>query len=136
MQWDSSVNSGFSTADSDSLYIMQDPDSERPTVQKQIKDTDSIYNELKRQIAVRKSVEALQENAGFELVNDGYPLVYIRYTQESKVIVAINPMDKEISVEVGDIAIKNVIYSFNGSARFINGEFSVPPMSASYMVLE
>ena len=85
---------------------------------------------------MRKSVEALQENAGFELVNDGYPLVYIRYTQESKVIVAINPMDKEISVEVGDIAIKNVIYSFNGSARFINGEFSVPPMSASYMVLE
>ena len=136
MQWDNSKNSGFSTADSNSLYIMQDTDGNRPTVQKQIKDANSIYNELKRQISVRKSTEALQETAGFELINDGYPLVYIRHTQESKVIVAINPMDKEISVEVGDIVIKNVIYSFNGNARFVNGEFSVPPMSASYMVLE
>ena len=27
--------------------------------------------------------------------------------------MTINPMDKEISVELGDIVIKNVIYSFN-----------------------
>lgn len=136
MQWDSSVNSGFSSAPTNELYIMQDTDIMRPTVEKQIKDNSSILSELKRQIAVRKSIEALQESAEFKLINDGYPLAYIRYTSDSKVLVAINPMDKESIVKVEDIQLKEVIYSFNGNAKLENRELKVPPMSASYVTIE
>lgn len=136
MQWDSSVNSGFSTAATDKIYIMQDPDNERPTVEKQIKDENSILNELKKQIAVRKNSEALQECAEFKLINAGYPLVYMRYTDDCKILVAINPMDKENSLEIGDIMYKDIIYSLNGDAKIENGVITVPPMSASYIIVE
>lgn len=136
MQWDHSKNSGFSDAAAEVLYIMQDPDSARPTVEDQKEDENSIYNELKRQITVRKSVEALQESAGFTLLSDGYPLVYLRYTKECKVLVAINPMDRETSVMVGDVTAKNPIYSFNGEAEVTKGVLTVPAMSASYLEVE
>ncbi|MBQ8827873.1 MAG: glycosylase, partial [Clostridia bacterium] len=112
MQWDSTVNSGFSTAAADKLYIVQDSDINRPTVEKQLEDGNSLLNELKKQIAVRKKNTALQESAGFELISSDYPLVYRRYTDTCSILVAINPTDKERSVNVGDAAVKEKVYSF------------------------
>ena len=136
MQWDGSVNSGFSNASADKLYIMQDPDCKRPTVEEQLKDEHSILNELKRQISIRKKHEVLQESAGFELVNDGYPLVYLRYNDDIKVLVAINPTDRENSVKVEYSQHKEVIYNLNGEAKIKDGKLNVPPMSVSYIIVE
>lgn len=136
MQWDDSTNSGFSTAPAGELYIAQDSDNQRPTVAKQLEDENSILNELKRQIAVRKSVEALQESAEFEIISDGYPLVYIRYNDNSRILVAINPAGKEKTVKTDNFQMKEIIYSFNGEAKLADGELIVPPMSASYIRLQ
>ena len=133
MQWNSLANSGFSDACSDSLYIMQDPDENRPTVEKQLKDGASILNELKRIIKLRKSNDTLAETADFELLHGGYPLVYIRKDKTSKILVAINPTDKEKSVAVNGITANKFIYTFGGRADVTNEKISVPPMSASYI---
>ncbi len=133
MQWDNSVNSGFSSAGAERLYIMQDSDIDRPTVEKQLKDENSILNELKRQIAVRKNNEALQESAKFELISSDYPLVYRRYTSDSNILIAINPLDKDVLVDIKEADVKKVIYSFNGNASIKDGKLLVPALSATYI---
>ncbi|MBQ7793396.1 MAG: glycosylase [Clostridia bacterium] len=135
MQWNGGKNSGFSDADADKLYIMQDPDPERPTAEKQMKDENSILNELKRQIAVRKNNNTLAENGGFELINSGYPLVYRRYTDEKDVLVAINPKNEECSVDTA-AELGRVVYELNGAAHTENGKLIVPPCSASYIEIK
>ncbi len=133
MQWNDDVNCGFSSADKNKLYISQDNSAERPTVKKSIEDENSILNELKKQISVRKNYVSLQESSGFELINSDYPLVYKRFTDDEHIIVAINPTIDEKSIELGGININNCIYSYNGTAIFNDGKLIIPPMSASYL---
>lgn len=132
MQWDSSANSGFSSASKDKLYIRQDSDLNRPTVEKQLADETSILNELKRIIHIRKSTESLQESAEFELISIDYPLVYKR---GNSVLVAINPTDTEKSIPY-TAGISEIIYSFNGKITVKNGMLCVPPCSATYALTD
>lgn len=135
MQWDDTVNSGFSTSKPSNLYIMIDPAEDRPTVKQQLADENSILNELKRQIAIRKSNEALQESAGFEPVyikKNAYPLVYRRNSSKGNILIAINPTDNECICPI-DLKIGNVIYEYNGASKHENGNLIVPPCSASYI---
>lgn len=136
MQWNKSLNFGFSTAAKEQLYIMQDPDQSVPTVEEQLKNESSILNELKRQIAVRKENEVLQEAAGFELISDDYPLVYKRFSANKEILVAINPLDKEALADINEKSSGKVLYSINGEAELHNGKLAVPPMSATYMILK
>jgi len=133
MQWDSSTNCGFSSAPSDKLYIMLDPDENRPTVEEQLEDENSLLNEVKNLIKIRKANPALQESAEIKPINtDGYPMVYERYNGEQRILIAINPSAKEQICDF-DVELGNVIYQFNGCARFENGRLTIPACSASYI---
>ena len=135
MQWDNSTNAGFSLASADKLYIMLDPDENRPTVSAQIDDENSILNELKKQIAVRKAHEELQADAAFELIyveKDSYPLVFKR---GDNMLIAVNPSGKDASCEFnGELG--EVIYEINGSAVLSGNKLTVPAASASYIKLK
>lgn len=135
MQWNGSTNCGFSSAKAEGLYIMQDPDEDRPTVEKQINDKNSVLNELKRLISVRKENEALQESAEFELVSDGYPLVYKRFNKENAILVAINPSGKEASYKYS-AKLGKVIYHIGGVAKGEKDSIIVPSCSAAYIEIE
>ncbi len=133
MQWDSTKNSGFSMAEEDKLYLPIDENENRPTVEKQQKDENSILNELKKQIKIRKANPVLQEKADFVLLNDGYPLVYKRILNNEEILVAINTTDKEVTFEINEIKAQKIIYSFNGVAKTENGSLIVPPKSATFI---
>lgn len=133
MQWDDSVNCGFSNASPDMLYIMQDSDEKRPTVKNQLDDKNSVLNELKKQIKLRKTYEALQENAGFELISCNYPLIYKRYINDSAICIAINPTDNKYEAELKGIVADGTIYSLNEKAYIEDERLIVPPMSATYI---
>lgn len=135
MQWDNSTNCGFSSAKPADLYIMQDPDENRPTVDAQMADKNSVLNELKKQIAVRKANTVLQERAGFEIVNDGYPLIYKRSTPDKCVLVVINPCDKECKHKY-NLSMGKTIYELNGAAYTEGGYIVAPSCSASYIEIE
>lgn len=138
MQWDDSVNGGFSTAAPYDLYIKMDPDKNRPTVERQIKDENSILNELKRQIAVRKSTEALNGISAFEPIYiepSAYPLVFRRNGESGSVLVAINPSAKEASCALR-LDLGQTIYNFNGTATLKDGKLTVPPCSVSYIEIK
>ncbi len=133
MQWNNMTNCGFSAAKQDMLYLAQDPDEDRPTVEGCMANENSILNEMKHQIEVRKATEALQEGAGFELISAGYPLVYRRYSESENILVAINPKNEEMELKIDNITPGDTIYSFNGTAVVSNGKLKVPAMSASYI---
>ncbi len=135
MQWDDSTNDGFSTAAPEKLYITMDKCDDRPTVKRQMADKNSILNELKKLMRIRKSNQALQESAAFEPVfikESAYPLVYKRVGEDESILVAINPTDKE-SICLFDEDVGDAIYSFNGEALAKDNTLTVPPCSASYI---
>lgn len=132
MQWDNSLNNGFSSSSRDKLYIPIDSDADKPTVEKQISDKSSIYNELKKLISVRHLYKALQADAEFELVHlekSASPLVYKR---GGKILVAINVSDKAAKCEIKE-KLGNVIYELGGSAVLTNDVLSIPACSASFI---
>ena len=135
MQWDNNVNGGFSSASPDKLYVPMDSSNDRPTVEKQAADKNSILNELKKQIKIRKMNQPLQESAGFELVftqGNAYPLVYKRKGKNESILVAINPTDNECRCMINE-RLGDIIYSYNDKVVVKNSVIIVPPCSASYI---
>lgn len=137
MQWDNSMkNAGFSTADASKLYIRQDDENGRPDVVSNIENENSLLNEIKKLIAIRKEHEALQSNALVEFLNvaEGeYPLVYVRKCEKECVLVIINPSNQEIKINL-DLKVNNCIYSYNDKEIDLsNEEITVPAQSAFYL---
>ncbi|MCM1523380.1 MAG: alpha-amylase family glycosyl hydrolase [Ruminococcus sp.] len=134
MQWDGTVNAGFSSAPAEKLYIRQDESPDRPTVKAQLADENSLCNEIKRLIAVRQSHAPLQSRGEIEFVyaeKNAYPLAYIRSSEGEKILVIINPAGRETSFDCGCTP-REKIYSVGGDIRFDNGKISVPPCFAGY----
>jgi glycosidase len=88
MQWDDSPNAGFSTAPADRLYLPIDPDPDRPTVAAQRADERSLLNLVRRLIALRRATPALGTSGSVEVLNEGYPFVYLRGGTH---LVVVNP---------------------------------------------
>lgn len=134
MQWDDSANAGFSAVPKEKLYIRQDESPDRPTVKAQIADERSLYNEVKRLIAIRQSRAALQNKGEIEFVyaeKNAYPLAYIRTAGEERILVILNPADRETEFTFGYTP-KEKIYSLGGEIVSESGRITVPPRFAGY----
>ena len=136
MQWDNSPNFGFSRAPKELLYTPQDPTSDAPTVASQQQDADSVLNELKRLMALRKEHPVLQASADFKLLCDDYPMVYLRQLEDHRVLVAINPTNTPRSCAAENLGLDHVLYSIGAAATMESGTLTVPPLSASYLILK
>lgn len=138
MQWDDGVNSGFSTAASEKLYIPIDPAADRPTVQAQISDENSLYSEIKRLIRIRREHPALLSRGEIEFVyaeKNEYPLAYVRSAGNEKILVVINPAAREAAFG-GDFSAAECIYSFGATAKIGGGKVLAAPMSAGFYLLK
>lgn len=134
MQWDNSTNAGFSSAPSDKLYIKQDSSPDRPTVQDQIADENSLFNEIKRLILIRQSHKAMQSRGGIEFLyaeKNAYPLAYLRSGEDEKILVILNPSDNKVTFECG-LLLKEKIYSSCEGLSVNNGKITVPLSFAGY----
>lgn len=88
MQWDSSSNAGFSTAEPGRLYLPVDPDPARPTVAAQRDDPGSVLHLVRELVALRRATPALSARESTRLVHAGYPLAYVRGGTH---LVVVNP---------------------------------------------
>ena len=98
MQWSSEKNLGFSDADEDMLYLPIDKREGAPTLEAQKGDPDSVYENLKALIALRKNNPSLMNDSGFEVVyakSHGFPFVYRR----GEFTMFANPSDEAATVD-------------------------------------
>jgi len=103
MQWSGDENTGFSTAPEEDLYLPINPDPDRPTVSEQDRDPNSLLNRVRALAAIRQRWHALDADAEFEVVyaeSGKLPFVYTRSKNNQTLMVALNPCNKEVSLEL------------------------------------
>ena len=133
MQWDKSVNAGFSTASPDKLYVALDPSDDRPDVESQMADPDSLYHQVKALIDLRKQHKALQNTAKIRFLDtEEYPLVYERYCEEERMLVIINPSAKACVISTPNTP-GELIYRVGGSAKAEGNAVHVDAATAVFM---
>ena len=89
MQWDHSRHYGFSDTEGD-IYLMQDAQSDAPTVEDALQDPDSLWHVTRKLNALRKAYRDLQADGDFEVIyaEEGqFPFVYRR----GEFYIAVNP---------------------------------------------
>ncbi|MBR5087919.1 MAG: glycosylase [Ruminiclostridium sp.] len=132
MQWDDTVNAGFSAAPPDKLYIPTDPSPDRPTVKAQLADETSLYHEVKRLIGLRMSHPALRSRGDMEFLCDGKPgcpLVYTRSEGDETILAVLNPTDNEVSFDLGK-PLGEAIYTLGETAAQNGDTVTAKPCSA------
>jgi glycosidase len=118
MQWNHEENAGFSTAAKDRLYLPVDEHAERVSVAAQDQDADSLLNRVRRLVALRHAQPALHASSNFEPVYaeaGTLPFVYLRGEGGDRILVALNPGERPISLTLKDLQITKVEALF-GSA--------------------
>jgi maltose alpha-D-glucosyltransferase/alpha-amylase len=103
MQWDDSLNAGFSSAPGNLLYTPIDPAPDRPTVSAQNNDPLSLLNCVRRFISLRKCHPALCATGDFKVVfaeAGRYPFVYSRSQDGETLLIALNPSNLPVEVRL------------------------------------
>ena len=132
MQWDKSVNAGFSAASTEKLYIPQDPDPDRPTVEAQLTDPDSQLRQVKTLISLRRTHPALGNRSGITFVSTGAPkqaLAYERGCEQEQLLVVLNPYREAVTFPYAKV-LGEPLYTFGGEASQENGTVSLSAVSA------
>lgn len=100
MQWDNTQNAGFSTAAPEDLFLPVYTDNGKLTVAAQDKDPNSVLNYVRQMIKLRHDYPVLG-NAGewvtISDVNNPYPWVYTRTSNNATYYIALNPGDKKVT---------------------------------------
>ncbi|OPJ56251.1 glycoside hydrolase family 13 protein [Alkalithermobacter paradoxus] len=101
MQWDNSLNAGFTTANP---WIKVNPNYKDINVEKQQKDSKSILNFYKKMIRLRKENEVLVYGK-YDLILEKDPQIYAytRSLDDKKIIVICNLSDKEANYKYDEI---------------------------------
>jgi glycosidase len=98
MQWDNSLNKGFSVVDPKKLYRAVDLSVDAPDVATETKDPNSLLNKVKELIKLHNTEPALLAYAEFTPVyaeKDKYPLAYIRANGKNRLLVVLNPANRD-----------------------------------------
>jgi maltose alpha-D-glucosyltransferase/alpha-amylase len=138
MQWDSTKNAGFSSADAAKLYLPIDSAKNRPTVARQIADEKSLLNHVKRLAELRKNTPALSGAGEFSPIYakpKKFPFVYLRSLNGQKILVAVNPSSKpvKITLDVPSLG-KDVetIMCRGAKLRAVNGKLQLAMTGIAY----
>ena len=135
MQWDDSLNAGFSAAKPEDLYIRIDPDPERPTVQKSLANPASLYHEIKKLTGIRQEHTVLQSQAKVEFLYckpASYPLAYRRSNAKESVLVLINPSMQDASFPYSG-KLGEMIYLNGRKPVLKGGQLLVPGETAAFI---
>ena len=141
MQWTGEANAGFSTAPADQLYLPVESDLSTRTVSAQDSDPGSLLNTIRQLAQLRRAHPALQNNSGFQVVYaeaGQYPFAFLRTSQEEKVLVVVNPADRQVEVTLtasqlaASLPTSETLWGVeNGLQRSPDGwRITLPPVSA------
>jgi len=107
MQWTAARNAGFSRAPAKDLYLPVENGKRFPNVAAQEKTPGSLLNGVRRLIALRTRTPALCADGSFRAVyakRGRCPFVYMRQRGRERILVAVNPAGRPVSVTFPAIA--------------------------------
>jgi maltose alpha-D-glucosyltransferase/alpha-amylase len=130
MQWDDGPNAGFSTAPPSRLYLPVDPDPDRPTVAAQDADPASTLNLVRALTALRRRTAALRASASTRVVNEGYPLAYVRGESH---LVLVNPRREPARLTLAEAAGAELVW---GDGVQVDADGDLRLGGFAYAVLE
>lgn len=135
MQWDDTLNAGFSSTKPEELYIMIDPGKDRPNAKSQQNDSDSLLNLIKKMTSVRQNYEALQSFGDIEFIEKGgkgKPLAFKRGKGENAVYCVFNTDGKEQNVNIGIKSgkIEQIISNGDRNIKLDNSVVTLPPYTS------
>ena len=100
MQWSDEKNAGFSDTDGE-LYLPVYDSYKEINVAAQEKEENSLIKEVKKLVEVKRShPELFACGNDFELVSDGYPLIFKRTTGKETFVCAVNPSEREYTLDM------------------------------------
>jgi glycosidase len=139
MQWNSGANKGFSTASADKLYRAVDSSSTAPDVVSQEKNPGSLLNKVKELIKLHNNEPALLAYAEFVPVYAGkekYPLAYIRANGKDRLLVVLNPANREVTASfvLNYKSQKPKLISGNGNIMLQENKISLRIKPVSYAI--
>lgn len=126
MQWKKGKNLGFSDGEEAKLYLPVDKREDAPTVEEQLKDSNSILNTVKSLIKLRHENEALKASGDFEILyaeKNKYPFIYKR----GNLVVGVNPLGA--ASRAGVKVSGDIIFSIGEKAVIEQEEIVMPPQS-------
>jgi maltose alpha-D-glucosyltransferase/alpha-amylase len=122
MQWTRGVNAGFSQAEKEKLYLPVDTRPDRVSVEAQEGDGHSLLNRVRRLVFLRRAHPALFAGSEFQpLYAEGgkLPFVYLRSRGAERILIAINPGEAPVSVEIDDLAVTTIEPLFGPSGALL-----------------
>jgi maltose alpha-D-glucosyltransferase/alpha-amylase len=138
MQWSRDKNAGFSIAAKKKFYLPIDFSNDKPNVAVQEKDPNSLLNHVRRLITLRKQNCCLcAEGEFFPLYAKAkkYPFIYVRKRGKTKMVIALNPSQQKVDVDLdcGNIRSDWVLEMGSGVAvQNINGKYRLRMKGISY----
>jgi maltose alpha-D-glucosyltransferase/alpha-amylase len=141
MQWDDGRNAGFSMAARNLLYLPIDPRRNRPTVQSQENDPESLLTHVKKLIALRKSYRALQATGSLNPVyvpkNSGQ-IAYIREYKNERFLIVLNPSASPSKISLNGIKMdnKSLKLGYGVSASVTEGGCVIKLSGVSYGIFQ
>ena len=122
MQWDDTINCGFSTAPVKDLYLPVDTAPDAPTAAAQEKDSDSLLHVVKDVLTLRKSRDELKENDNLEIVYAKENERAFSY-RRGNLLMCCNPSGKDGLIQADSLPeAKEKIYAI-GEGDFQNGSY-------------
>ena len=138
MQWGKGGNYGFSAAPAELLYTKQDPAPDAPTVEAQMAEETSLWQEVHKLLELRKATPALCASGTIQFVYcqpEQYPLVYLRSKGGTRILVALNPSSQAVSCPCNYTA-KQVLYCHGQPVTLENGTLTMAGESAAFLLVE
>ncbi len=137
MQWGDGPNAGFSFADKERLYLPLDPRQDRPTVERQARDSRSVLNHVRKLIALRKRSPALQAEGSLiplQVENRHHHFAYLRQATGERFLIVVNPSAEPSQIRVNGIKPDNLAPQIcHGTKAWVEGEdLQVNLAGASY----
>lgn len=133
MQWDNSLNKGFSTADKEKLYLPVDADENAPNVLDCLNDKNSLIYYVKELLAIRNSNKALQSKNNLEIIYASKTDKLFVYKREEFIII-INPSLKSSEFKIDNIEY-DVLFSV-GSTNYDGKTMTVSALAFTILKLK
>ena len=94
---------------------------------------------MKKLITIRQQHSALQSLADIRFVwvkENAYPLAYIRENAEEKILVVLNPSDKEVAFKCDEVSAFEELYRLGGELTVQDGMITIPAVSACWVSIK